>query len=183
MPSRYNVLVAFLLCASACLAQFRSSGLPKNEQVQNVVREFCRQDFIGARLSVDGWNRVKSLVTWKDNPAWRTFHVVARYEQTAVSTGLRTGRVTVKYMVLGRFELGAGYTAAPEAESAEFRLKDDDGEWQIDATDPEILEPHVSKQVAVQWLQEKQKTVTDPGEKVSIETALKALVPSQPTSH
>lgn len=179
MPSRYSVLVSFVLIASASFAQFRSSGLPKNEQVQNVVREFCRQDFMGARLSDAGWNRVKQLVTWKDNSAWRSFHVVARYDQTDVSTGLRGGRVDVKYMVLGRFELGAGYTAAPETETAEFRLKDIDGDWRIDDTDPDLLEPHISKQAAIQWLQEKQKSVTDRGEKVSIETALKTLAPPQ----
>ncbi len=177
--SRSPVLIAVLLFASCSFAQFRSSGLPKNEQVQNVVRDFCRQDFIGARLSTEGWNRVKQLVTWKDNPAWRTFHVVARYEQTAVSTGLHSGRASVKYMVLGRFEIGAGYSAAPESEDVEFRLKETDGEWRIDETDPEVFEPHISKQAAIQWLQEKQKTTTDAGEKVSIETALKALAPGQ----
>lgn len=182
MPSRHIVLLTLLLCASACLAQFRSSGLPKNEQVQNVVREFCRQDFLGARLSAGGWSRIKPLVTWKDNPAWKTFHVVARYEQTGVSTGFRSARVAVKYIVLGRFELGAGYTSTPESEDAEFRLKDDGG-WQIDTTDPEAFEPHISKQVAVQWLQAQQKTTTDPGEKISIDTALKALAPSPPASH
>lgn len=138
---------------------------------------------MGARLSDGNWSRIRSLVTWKDNPVWKTFHVVARYEQTAVSTGFHSGRVGVKYMVLGRFELGAGYTAAPETENVEFRLKDTDDQWQIDETDPEVFEPHISKQVAIQWLQEKQKAATDPGEKVSIETALKALAPSQPASH
>lgn len=165
------------------MAQLRSSGLPKNEQVQNVVRDFCRQDFIGSRLTANGWGRLKPLVTWKDNPLWKTFRVVARYEQTTVSTGFHSGRVAVKYMVLGRFEYGVGYVAAAEPEQVEFRLKETDEGWQIDQTDPEILEPHISKQAAIQWLEEKQKSATDAGEKVSIETALKALSPSQPASH
>ena len=134
---------------------------------------------MGARLSPDGWTRIKPLTTWKDNPAWRSFRVVARYEQTSVTTGFHTARVGVKYMSLGRFELGAGYAPADESEEAEFRLKEMDGEWRIDETDPDVLEPQVSKQAAIQWLQAKQKTATDSAEKISIETALKALQPAQ----
>ncbi len=179
MTLRRIALVTLLLYASASLAQLRASGLPKNEQVQIAVREFCRQDFVGARLSPEGWSRVKPLTTWKDNPAWKTFHVVSRYEQTSLSAGLHSARVGVKYMVLGRFELGAGYSPAPESEDVEFRLKEVDDEWRIDETTPDMLEPHISRQSALQWLQQKQKTVTDPGEKVSIEVALKALQPAK----
>lgn len=172
-------VLALLLYSCASCAQLRSSGLPKNEQVEIAVREFCRQDFLGARLSADGWNRIKQLTTWKDNPAWKTFHIVLRYEQTSTSTGFHTARVSVKYMVLGRFELGAGYAPLTESEDAEFRLKETDGEWRIDGTDPEVLEPQISKQAALQWLQAKQKTVKDAADKVSIDTALKALSPPQ----
>ena len=179
MSFRRAALITFVLYAFTSFAQLRSSGLPKNEQVQIAVREFCRQDFLGARLSSEGWSRVKQLTTWKDNPASKTFHVISRFEQTSISTGFRSARVGVKYMVLGRFELGAGYSASSESENAEFRLKEIDDEWRIDTTDPEILEPHISQQAAVQWLQEKMKTATDRGEKVSIENALKALQPAK----
>ena len=178
-PLRTSFLLAFLFCTCAALGQLRSSGLPKNEQVQNTVREFCRQDFLGARLSPEGWNRIKLLTTWKDSPAWRSFHVVVRYDQTTLTAGLRSARVAVKYMTLGRFELGAGYEADSQTQEVEFRLKETEGEWRIDDTDPESLEPQISKQAAIQWLQARQKTATDAGEKVSIETALKALAPSQ----
>lgn len=179
MRSRRIAFIALHFLALTSFAQLRSSGLPKNEQVQIAVREFCRQDFLGARLSAEGWNRVKQLTTWKDNAAWKTFHVISRLEQTAISTGFHSARVGVKYFVLGRFELGAGYSGAGETENVEFKLKEVDDEWRIDATDPEALEPHISRQAAVQWLQEKLKTTTDPGEKISIEAALKALQPSK----
>jgi hypothetical protein len=179
MSSRRIALLGLVLFAFPSFAQLRPSGLPKTEQVQNTVREFCRQDFLGARLSGDGWNRVKRLTTWKDNPAWRTFHVISRYDQTSVSTGFHSARVGVKYIVLGRFELGAGYSSLNESENAEFKLRETEEEWRIDDTDPELLEPQISRQTALQWLQEKQKTVTDAGEKASIETALKALQPAK----
>ncbi len=179
MPLRRIAVVGFVLFASFSFAQLRSSGLPKNEQVQSAVREFCRQDFVGARLSAEGWNRIKQLTTWKDNPAWKTFHVISRFDQTSISTGLHSARVGVKYIVLGRFELGGGYSASAESEDVEFKLKEIDDEWRIDQTDPEILEPHISKQTAVQWLEQKMKTTADAGEKASIESALKALQPTK----
>lgn len=178
MPFRRIALVAVLLFACASVAQLRSSGLPKTEKVQTAAREFCRQDFMGARLSAAGWNRIKLLTTWKDNPVWKSFHVVSRFEQTSISTGLHNARVGLQYFVLGRFELGAGYSAASETENVEFRFKEIDDEWRIDETDPEVLEPHISKPAAVQWLQGRLKTSTDPGEKISIESALKALQPA-----
>ena len=179
MSSWRLAVIAALLCASSAVAQLRSSGLPKNEQVQIAVREFCRQDFMGGRLSAEGWKRIKQLTTWKDNPVWKSFHVVSRYEQTESSTGFHSARVEVKYFVLGRFELGAGYAAASESENVEFKLKEIENEWRIEDTDPEVLEPHISKQAAVQWLQERLKSATDPGEKISLESALKTLSPPQ----
>jgi len=171
-------LVVLLLCASASFAQVRLPGV-KNEQVQTIVRDFCRQDFLGARLSPEGWSRIKSLTTWKDNPAWKSFRIVLSYEQSALTTSFHGARVTVTYMTLGRFDLGSGYAAESTSREVEFRLKEVDGQLRIDETDPEMLEPQVSKQTALQWLQARQKTATDPADKVSIETALKALAPQK----
>lgn len=168
---------ALLLCACASVAQLRQSS--RNEQVQTVVREFCRQDFLGARLSPTGWDRVKQLTTWKDNPVWKSFRVITRYEQTTINAGFHSARVGVKYMVMGRFDLGTSYTPMNESQDVEFRVKEIDGDWRIDETDPDVLEPEVSKQAALQWLQAKQKSSTDPAEKISIETALKALAPQK----
>lgn len=177
MSSRRTATVALFLCACGAFAQLRLPG-PKNEQVQTAVREFCRQDYLGGRLTADGWSRIKPLTTWKSNPAWKSFRVVSRYEQASVTTTFRSGRVDVKYLVIGRFDLGVGYAPDGEWHAAEFRLKEVDGEWRIDETDPESLEPEVSRQAALQWLQARQKAATDAGEKVSIDTALKALGPA-----
>ena len=149
--------------------------MPKSEPADNTVREFCRQDFLGSRLSAVGWNRIKQLVAWKDNPVWKSFRIVSRYEQTAGSKGFHSAHVTVQYQVLGGFELGMGYAPMAQSQNVDFTLKETDGEWRIESTDPEVLEPHISRQVAVQWLQDKLKTVTDRGDKSSIENALQQL--------
>ena len=174
--SRRALLLSLLVYSSLAFAQYRT-GSPKPEPALITVREFCRQDFVGGRLTPEGWARMKQFVVWKDNPAWRAFRIVSRYEQTGEVDGYHSARITVEYRMLGTFELGVGFTPVPYPETFEFKLKESDGQWQIDSTAPERLDPHVSKPHAIPWLQEKLKTTTDPGEKVSIETALKELQP------
>ena len=118
---------------------------------------------------------MKSLTTWSDNPAWRTFRIVSRYDQTGMHAGSRSARITVRYLPIGIFELGVGFTPMRDPDDVEFTVKQADDDWQIDSTDPDFFRPQVSKAAAVQWLQAKLKTVTDRADKVSIETALKQL--------
>lgn len=173
MPRRF--LVLFLLCATSLSAQLHNP-FPKAEEAAGVVREFCRLDYMGQRLTADGWKRMKPLTTWDENPAWRSFRVVSRYDQTSQqASGLHAAHIGVRYLPLGTFELGIGFTPSTDPEDVTFSLKEIDEEWRIDQTDPEILQPRISKAAAVQWLQAKLKTVTDPAEKISIETALKQL--------
>lgn len=174
MPNRRVSLSLLLLCSSVALAQYRT-GAPKPEPAQNAVREFCRLDFLGGRLSPEGWARMKPLTNWKDNPAWREFRIVSRYEQTGESDGYHSARIMVRYQMLGKFELGIGYTPIGESENVEIRLKESNDQWRIESTDPERFDPHVSKTRTIQWLQDKLKSVTDAADKISIETALKQL--------
>ena len=175
-------LVVFLLCSSALLAQLRNP-FPKAEEAAGVVREFCRLDYVGSRLSADGWKRMKPLTTWDENPAWHTFRVVSRYDQISQEgSGLHSARIEVRYLPLGTFELGIGFTPSKDPEDVTFRMKEIDDAWHVDETDPEILRPHISRAAAVQWLEAKRKTVTDPAEKISVETALKQLQGKQTAS-
>jgi hypothetical protein len=174
MPCRRITLAFLLLCTCFASAQYRT-GLPKPEPALNTVREFCRQDFGGGRLTPEGWAHMKQLTTWKDNPQWREFRIVSRYEQTAASTSFHNARVDMQYQVLGSFHMGIGYTAIGTSENVEFKLRETDGEWRIEETDPEQFAPHISKQRAVLWLQDKLKTATDAADKISIEATLKEL--------
>jgi hypothetical protein len=177
MPRPSALAIIFVILTSiVCSAQLRNP-FPKPEAAQNVVREFCRLDYQGARLSPEGWARVKPLTTWSDNPAWRYFEVISRYDQLDDNTSLHSARVTVRYLRLGSFEMGVGFTPARDTQDVQFSVKEIDQGWRIDTTDPDPLQPQVSKSVAVQWLQAKLKTSTDPGEKASIESALKQLQP------
>jgi hypothetical protein len=179
MPFRRAAFFLVLLCSSLCFAQFRT-GAAKAQPPLITVREFCRLDFLGGRLSPEGWAKMKDLTMWKDNPSWKTFRVASRYEQTDSSSGFRSAKFAVQYQVLGRFELGIGFTSDPEPQLVEFKLKETEDGWRIESTDPETLEPYVSKARAIQWLHDRLKTSTDAGDKISIEAALKELQPSAP---
>jgi hypothetical protein len=176
MPRRVAIflLVSLLLTSALAFGQIRNP-FPNRAEASQLVREFCRLDYLGGRLSASSWARMKPLTTWTENPAWRVFRVVSRFDVTSDSGSVHSANVTVRYLPLGTFELGIGYTASSETDEVVFNVKSVDDEWRIDSTDPGPLVPQVSKSVAVQWLQGKLKTVTDPADKLSIETALKQL--------
>ncbi len=172
-----GLVLVLLLTSLYSLGQFRPL-IPNAEPAKNAVREFCRLDFSGARLTADGWSRIKPLTTWKDNPEWHGFTVVSRFEQQEASPSIHSAKVTVRYLVLGRYQPGAGFVEDPGAQSAEFRLKDVDGSWRIDSIDP-MIEPHVSRVRAVEWLRTALATEKDPGVRAAMQKALEQLQPKQ----
>lgn len=174
MSRRPVILLFLLLCPGIVLAQL-GKLVPKPAEAAATVREFCRLDYMGGRLSADGWKRMKPLTTWTDSSAWRTFRVVSRYDQTDENAGPHTAHIMVRYLPVGIFELGIGFTPSTDPDDVTFTVRENDGAWRIDTTEPEPLFPQVSKPAAVQWLQAKLKTVTDAAEKISIESALQKL--------
>lgn len=173
--SRRLIIFLFLLLYPGILFAQLGKLVPKPAEAAAAVREFCRLDYMGGRLTADGWKQMKPLTTWSDNSNWRTFRIVSRYDQTGENAGPYTAHITVRYLPVGIFELGIGFTPSIDPDDVTFTVKENDGAWRIDTTDPEPLFPQVSKVAAVQWLQAKLKTVTDAAEKISIETTLKKL--------
>src|SRR5512146_409465 len=169
-----GLAVATVLVSCLSAAQFRpletiprsGAGAPRN-----VVREFCRLDYVGSRLAPETWSRMKPLTTWKANPDWRSLTVVSRYDMGDASESFHSARISVHYQVLGRFEPGIGFTPEPAAQDVEFRLKETDGEWRIDSTEPPVT-PHVSKARLVQWLQAALPKERDAANRAVMETAL-----------
>jgi hypothetical protein len=146
----------------------------RDEQARAIVSSYCRMDYEGFRLLKDSWPRMKVLTTWKDNPDWQGFTVVSQYELLDASEGIRASTVSVKYAVLGRFELGLGYTAEPGSEEVSFRLKDVDSAWKIEDLEPTI-NPHVSKPRAIAWLKTALAAEKDAANRIALQKALKDL--------
>ncbi len=180
---RYPVAVAFLLL-TGCLVSAQMTSLPlgihsnPRESSRIVVNDYCRLDYVGMRLRKDSWERIKPLTTWKSNPDWQGFTVVAKYEVQAGDEGVRSASVNVRYAVLGHFDVGLGYISEPHQEEVSYLLKEVDGEWKINVQDPPI-NPHVSKQPAIAWLKASLAKEKDAGNKAAIEKALKDLGASQ----
>jgi hypothetical protein len=169
-------LLAFFLLAS-CFAAAQSMNLPgrhTRQPARSIVSSYCRLDYVGSRLSKEGWDRIKPLTAWRENPDWRGFTVVSQYDVISANEGIRSSSVDVGYTVLGRFERGIGYSAEPAKDSVAFRLKDNDGVWRIEELDPPI-NPHVSKPAAIAWLKSALAGEKDAAEKIAVEKALKEL--------
>ena len=169
---RLGLILLFLTCIPA-FGQFRG-GLHRDDQARAIVRSYCRIDYEGFRLLKDSWPRMKALTTWKENPDWQGFTVVSQYELSVADVGLRAVTVRVQYTVLGRFEVGLGYTAEPGSEDVSFRLKEVESVWKIEDLDPTI-NPHVSKPRAIAWLKTALAAEKDAASKIALEKALKSL--------
>jgi hypothetical protein len=169
---RLSLFLFFLTCTSA-FGQFRAA-VHRDEQARGIVSSYCRMDYEGFRLLKDSWPRMKALTTWNDNPEWQGFTVVSQYELLDASEGSRAATVSVKYIVLGRFEAGLGYTAEPGSEEVSFRLKDVDSSWKIEDLGPTI-NPHVSKPRAIAWLKTALAAEKDAANRIALQRALKDL--------
>ncbi len=173
------MLFRYMLAVAVSCQLVAGQSLPigvrhSRQPVRNVVGNYCRFDFDGARLSKDSWERMKPLITWKDNHDWQSFAIISQYEIAAVNEGSRISMVEVAYSVIGKFERGIGYTPDRDNEHVIFRLKDVADEWRIDDVDPPIV-PHVSKSRAIAWLKAASMSEKDPANRIVLEKALKEL--------
>ena len=173
-----------LLCASGAFAQFGiPTSVPKTTQsadIRNKVAQYCRQDYLGARINEQDWPKLKPVVSWTSNPDYPLIDVVSRYEVDSNATN-EHGKwfVTVRYRLLGRFNMGEGYSTevAGSTREAQFTVADSNGEVKITDMDPNY--PHPSRDTMLKWLQAKDAANTDPRTKVIYEQAIKTCRPNR----
>jgi hypothetical protein len=153
--------------------------LPKQTQsadIRNKVAQYCRLDYLGARLNQQDWPRLQPLVSWTSNPDITMIDVVSRYEVETNTTN-EHGKwfVTVRYRLLGRFTVGEGYTTemAGNMREAEFTVTENNGELKIAEVEPNF--PRPSRDTMLKWLQAKDAATSDPQIKVVYEQAIKYL--------
>jgi hypothetical protein len=138
---------------------------------RRLVSAYCRLDFQGARLSPEGWERIRNLSTFRENPDFISIFIVSRYQ--LIETPTPTHELSVAYVVIGRYEEGAGYTPMPSMRNVTFETRDQNAELRITRVDPAT--PFVSRKAAIDWLKAKlagQKEVAGRGQ---IEAAIQAL--------
>jgi hypothetical protein len=184
MRSRLSPILIVLLFSSFCFSQggYGGSGYRLRMKTageyaalqRQLVGSYCRLDFEGSRLSDDTWTKIKPLVRFKQNADFNVVEIVSRY-QIAPPEGQTSNFVTVNYIVLGRYEIGFGYTAAPTNYDATFRVQEKDDQLEITSVDPNT--PRVSKPAAIQWLKSQLAKSTNSIEKSQIEKSLALLDP------
>ncbi len=108
---------------------------------QTVVREFCRLDAMGARVTIHGWPQIAPLVHWQYEPAWD--HVVLITSYTVgwpVAREDQSFHVEVRYAVEGTVT-PSGFEDSPRIEARELTLTPTvDGNWEIAGP---LLPPHI----------------------------------------
>ena len=101
--------------------------------------------------------------------------MISRYDiGTNVTQDHGKWRVTVTYHLLGRFNIGQGYSTevAGGDKEAEFTVQEVNGELKITGVDPNF--PHPSKAAMLKWIESKQ-AAAEPNTKVIYEQAIKDL--------
>jgi hypothetical protein len=154
------------------------------QQVHELVSQYCRLDYEGARLDPKSWTKFQPLVSWKTNPDYAHIDVIARYTVEAtplVAHGKST--VKVQYQSLGQFETGVGYSRRAESsKEVEYTVTAENGEWRISDTEPNF--PHVSRAAMLKWLNEQISTTQDPNARKLYQETLRQLQlqPASPAS-
>ena len=176
---RPKLVLAFLLLSTPLFAQFQLH-LRNPEDVyaeqRRVVGSWCRQDFMGVRLSDSGWDKYKSLTSLKQNPDSASVVIISRYQMGEHDPKSISWDVNVTYFVIGRYQHNSGYTPETGTETVTFQTKDIDGGILVAGLDP--ASPHVSKTAALTWMKQQLASTTSDIEKFHLTGAIKALEPA-----
>jgi len=176
-----SLLLFLLLTAGPAFAQFGfPTQLPKQTteaDIRNRVAQYCRLDYTGGRLSDADFEKMKSVVNWPKNPEYPLIDVVARYDVGSSPSYVHGNKwsIHVTYHLLGRFNLGQGYSTdgAGSEKEADITVQDVNGELKVVDVDPNY--PRPSRAAMLKWLQEKEAAATDSATKVIYEQAVKDL--------
>jgi hypothetical protein len=139
---------------------------------RRVVSAYCRLDFQGARLTPEGWERIRNLSVFRENPDFSSVYVVSRYQ--LIETHDPSNSLSVAYVVIGRYDDGAGYAPMPAVvRNVTFETHDVSGELRIVRIDPST--PFVSSRAMIDWLKAKLASQKDARARGSLEAAIQAL--------
>jgi len=151
---------------------------PKLEPVKmrELVAQYCRMDYAGARLNAADWPKIEPTVAWKSNPDFTLFMVTSRFDVSEeVDSEHGKYEISVRYRMLGKYDLAEGYSQDPSnnVETVRFVVSEVNGDWRITEAEPNY--PHPSKTAAVQWINQKQLETSDPVSKTIYTHALESL--------
>jgi len=161
-----TLLTAVMATASISVP---TNAAPRNgasRKPANVVKEYCRLDSEGARLSSETWPRVAPLVGWEEEPGWDTATLVSRYRIESTAVGPDHATVIVVFRILGRLEDDEPIAPASKYETLAFRLERAGADWKIVRP---VRPPHVTVRSMIEHLRallQHEKNESDQKEKL-----------------
>lgn len=179
---RPKFILAFLLLSTPLLAQFQLH-LRNPEDIyaeqRRAIGSWCRQDFVGDRLSDSGWDKYKALTNLRQNPESAAIVIVSRYQVGEHDPKSVSWDVNVTYLVIGRYDHASGYSPESRTEIVTFHTKDIDDNIMITSLDP--TSSHVSKSAALAWMKQQLASTASDIDKIHLTDAIKQLEPSSTT--
>ena len=178
---------ALVICALASLTvatAWGQFGVPLNRsdqqlepvKIRELVAQYCRLDYAGARLSASDWPKIQPTVAWRTNPDFPLFMVTGRFDVSPeIDSSHGKYTVTVRYKLLGKFDLAEGYSqdVANRVQTVQFTVMEVNGDWRITEIEPGY--PHPSKTAALRWINSKLSETSDPATKMMYQQALESL--------
>lgn len=189
---RMMICLLLLACATPLWAQMGMGiqpGAKMGSSFEDLAREqrvlignYCRADFEGARLSDDGWRKIRPYTALRENPEFKSIFVVARYQVLANPNPTASNSIDVNYLLLGRYEEGMGYVPMSGTRRGSYETKTFEGAMRVRNMEPTT--PFVSRRAAVEWLKGKlAKAESGSPERKLLENAISQLeAPPEPAS-
>ena len=170
----FIVVVATFASAQGGLRINPGEHSNRNAEYRSNVSNYCRLDYDGARLSPEGWARLQPLTSWRQNPDYKRFVVVTRY-QILPDMRYEHGRYIfdVQYDASGEYDLAGGYFPGAMSLTVQVEVSELSGDIRVVETSEG--RPFVGRPRFLQWLQAKLNTETDPAAKATFQTSLQRL--------
>src|ERR1017187_1276244 len=103
------VVLVFLASFASAQANVRinpGERSSRNAEYRQLVANYCRMDYDGARIVPGGWTRIQPVTGWRDNPDFHRIAVVTRYQiMPEVVSGHGRAIYSVQYNVSGEYDL------------------------------------------------------------------------------
>lgn len=189
MPRSRFIPLTVIACLASLVA-FAQFGVPLNRdeqhaepaRIRELVGQYCRLDYDGARINPQDWPKMQPLVAWRTNPDFPIINVISRFtldDQPVPEHGKYL--ITVHYRLIGRFTMGEGFSKenAGSTENVVVTVGQVNGDWRV--TDVEPNYPHPSRTAMLKWLNDNLGKSQDATAKTIYQHAISDLQPPAST--
>jgi hypothetical protein len=145
-------------------------------RIRELVAQYCRLDYEGARLDPETWKKLQPLVSWRENADFPLIDVISRFTLDEQPTQERSKYlIRAHYRLLGRFTLGEAFSkeSAGSTEDVMFTVTQGSGDWRVSDAEPNY--PHVSRTAMLKWLNENLAKAKDATAKTIYQNAIDQL--------